>query len=65
MCEKYYICNAATCSCENGKYLASTVDDLMSTCDRIIEERKTISTKFKEKKQRVNHKISIFNLNFC
>ena len=50
MCEKYYIWNAATCSCENGKHLASTVDDLMSTCDRIIEERETIPTKFKRKK---------------
>ena len=25
--EKYYIWNPATCSCENGKYLASSTDD--------------------------------------
>ena len=33
VCEKCYIWNAAKCRCENGKYLASIVDDLVSTCD--------------------------------
>ena len=27
ICEKYYIRNPATCSYENGKYLASIIDD--------------------------------------
>ena len=51
ICEKDYIWNPATCSCENGKYLASTIDNLVITCDEIIdaeaksydEETKTIS----------------------
>ena len=27
ICEEYYICNPATCSWENGRYLASIIDD--------------------------------------
>ena len=27
ICEKEYVCNPATCDCENGKYLASIMDD--------------------------------------
>ena len=38
ICEKYYIWNPATCSCENGKYLASISDDSVITCYEIIEE---------------------------
>ena len=29
--------NPATCSCKNGKYLASFMDDSAVTCDGIIE----------------------------
>ena len=37
------IWNLATCSCENGKYLGSIINnDSMITCDEIIEETKTI-----------------------
>ena len=44
------IWNSATCSCENGKYLASINDDSVVTCDETIdadaklydEETKTI-----------------------
>ena len=35
---KYYIWNPATCSCENGKYLASIIDDSVIMCYEIIEE---------------------------
>ena len=51
VCEKDYIWSPATCSCENGKYLASVIDNYNSviTCDEIIEETKTIPTKFNEK----------------
>ena len=35
--EKYYIWNPATCSCENGKYLASIRDDSVITCAEIID----------------------------
>ena len=34
---KNYIWNAATCSCENEKYLASIMDNSAITCDEIIE----------------------------
>ena len=34
---KNYIWNPATYNCENGKYLASIMDDSAITCDEIIE----------------------------
>ena len=37
VCEKDYVGNPATCSCENGKYLASIMDDLTIMCDEVIE----------------------------
>ena len=46
MYKKYYICNTTTCSCENGKYSASTIDDSVIMCNR----NKTISTNFNDKK---------------
>ena len=49
VCEKDYILSPATCSCENGKYLASVIDNSMVTCDEVLEETKTIPTKFNEK----------------
>ena len=66
MCDKDYIWNPATCSCEYGKYFASIMDDSAITCDEIIEsyneETKTIPRNFNEKKQPVKRKISIFYL---
>ena len=38
--KKNYIWNSATCSCENGKYLASIIDDSVITCDEVREETK-------------------------
>ena len=32
-----YYWNPVTCSCENGKYLASIIDDSAITCEEIIE----------------------------
>ena len=49
LCEDY-IWNPATCNCENGKYLASIIDDPVITCDEIIEETKAAPTNFNEKK---------------
>ena len=37
VCEKDYIWNPNTCSCQNGKYLASIMDDSAITCDEIID----------------------------
>ena len=50
ICEKDYVWNPATCNCENGKYLASIMDDSAIICDEVIksydEEIKTIPTNF-------------------
>ena len=46
---KNYILNPATCSCENGKYLSSVIDNSVIMCDEIIEETKTVPTNFNEK----------------
>ena len=37
MCEKDYIRNPASCSCENGKCLASIIYNSVVTCDEIID----------------------------
>ena len=46
MCERDYVWNTATCNCENGRYLASIMNDSMITFDEVIksydEEIKTI-----------------------
>ena len=45
---KDYIWNPATCSCENGKYLASMMDDSVIICDKVINVDN--KTNFIEKK---------------
>ena len=42
ICEKDYVWNPATCSWQNGKYLASIMDDSTIICDETIhaEEKK-------------------------
>ena len=51
---KKIVWNPATCSCENGKNLASIMDNSAIICDEVIEsydeETKTIPTHFNEKK---------------
>ena len=48
--KKDYLWNPGTCSCENGRYLASIMDDWVMTCDQIFEEEtKTVTTNFNEK----------------
>ena len=45
--------NSAICSCKNGKYLASIIDDdSVVTCDGVVEEKKTVPTNFNKKKQK-------------
>ena len=44
--EKDYTWNPATCICENGRCLASIIDDLVITCDEIIDAE---DTNFNEK----------------
>ena len=51
--QKDYVLNPPTYNCENGKYLASIMDDLTIICDEVIklynEVIKTIPTNFNEK----------------
>ena len=41
MCKRVYILNPSTCTCKNGIYLGSIIDDSVITCDEIIEVAKT------------------------
>ena len=45
LCEKDYIWNPDTCSCENIKSLGTFIVDSIITCDEITEEAKAIPTK--------------------
>ena len=36
ICEKDYIWYPATCTCKNGKYLSTLIDDWVIACDEII-----------------------------
>ena len=76
--QKYYIWNSSTCSCENGKYLASITANSVIMCDDIIDaevklnnkaksngkETKTASANFIEKIKPVKCKMSKFYLHF-
>ena len=35
ICEKDFVWNPATCNCENGKYLASIIDDSGIICVKL------------------------------
>ena len=48
ICEKDYIWNPPTCSCKNGKYLASIIDNLVIICDEITDVETTNQTNFNE-----------------
>ena len=43
--QRNYIRNPATCICENGKYLRSTIGDSVIMCNGIIKATKTVQTK--------------------
>ena len=45
VCEKDYIWNPVTCSCKNGKYLASITGDSVIKCDEILDTTNTFLTK--------------------
>ena len=44
ICGKHYIWNPVICSCKNGKYLTSTIDNSAIMCGEIIEETKAVPT---------------------
>ena len=60
-CKKVYTGNPATCSCENGKYLASTIDVSVIMCDEIIETIKTVRTNFNENKMQATSSIQLIS----
>ena len=68
ICEKDYVYNTATCNYENGKYLASVLDDSAVLSDEITEsykkKQKLFQQIFMKKKQSINCKTSIFYLHF-
>ena len=52
ICEKDYIWNPATCSCEKWKILRSIIDNSGLMCDEIVEEEtKTVTTNSNEKNE--------------
>ena len=59
---KNYVWNLSTCNCENGKYLASIMDDSAIICDEIIDVKETNFNK--KKKKIVKRRIFIFYLLF-
>ena len=75
--EKDYIWNPAICSCKNGKYFASIIDNSVITWDEIRDAEAKLyneETKknfvsnfapiFNEKKQPVKHKMFVCYLHF-
>ena len=67
ICKKDYVWNPAICNFENGKYLASIMDDSAIVGDEIIEsyQEETNFNSNKKKQQPVKHNIFIFYLHFC
>ena len=49
ICEKDYVWYPATCNCENGKNIASIMDDSMITCDEMICKAKSEGRWWKNK----------------
>ena len=55
--KKNYVWNPATCNCQNGKYLASIMNNSAIMCDEVTDaeaksnnkETKTVPTNFNEK----------------
>ena len=50
LCKKDYIRNPATCSCKNGKYLASITDNSVIIFDEIIDANVETKSHIKEAK---------------
>ena len=62
---KDYVWNSAICRCEDGKCLASIMNDSAIMCDEsYIKKTKTTPTNIIEKKQLLKLKGSIFYLHF-
>ena len=58
MCaKKVHIRNPRTCTCENGRYLESIIDDSVVTCDEIIDALRSELINFNDQKAtcKMNH----------
>ena len=64
ICDKDYIWNPATCSCENDKHLASIIDDSVITCDEVTEGTKLFQWILMKKIKFVNKKFLSFTCIF-
>ena len=53
LCKNDYVWNSSTCACEINRYWKSSADDLVITCDKIIELTKSTQIIFNDKKQSV------------
>ena len=42
ICKKDYFCNPSTCTCKNGNYLASIINNSVITCDEIMDVEEKI-----------------------
>ena len=65
VCKKYYVWNPTTCNCDNGKYLASIMDDSTIICDEVMktyEEIKTVPSSFIEKNVTCKSKYNFYIL---
>ena len=61
MCKRDYIWSPATCNCENGKYLASIIDDSVTTSDEIKKQKLLEQKQFQQK---LFHQILTKKVNF-
>ena len=68
VCEKDYVRNSSTCSCENGKYLASIMDIqrlcVMKLKRQTMRKQKLSEQILMKRKEPVKHKIYILYLHF-
>ena len=60
--KKDYIWNHDTCSCQNGEYLASIINDSVIMCDEITKDTKGLQENFNEKRLPGKQKMSILYL---
>ena len=61
---KNYVWNPATCSCENGKYIGSIMDDSAIICDKAIDEDADAEAKSNDEAESNNEVKSIDQINF-
>ena len=55
--KKGYVWNPSTCNCENGKYLASIMDNLVIICEDVIKSyNENVGGKSNDEKTNFNEK---------